>query len=142
MNLAIDRVAVARAMGGPLVAVPASGLMTPAMPGYRATDPYPLRADRALAHRLLVSSGVSLPFHATLVAAPADRAAARVIVRDLRRVGIEVRVAAPPAHEPVDMVLSHFTPAYGDARAVLVGLLGPAGLTGGGPPARGSMWRA
>jgi peptide/nickel transport system substrate-binding protein len=137
LNLAIDRVAVATAMGGPLVAVPASGLMTPAMPGYRATDPYPLRANQALAHRLLVSSGVSLPFRATLVAAPADRPAARVIVRDLRRVGIEVRVAAPPAHEPVDMVLSHFTPAYGDARAVLVGLLGPAGLTGGGPTGAG-----
>jgi peptide/nickel transport system substrate-binding protein len=137
VNLAIDRVAVARAVGGPLVAVPTSGLMTPAMPGYRATEPYPLRGDAAEAGRLLVGSGVTLPFHATLVATPGDAAAAHVIVRDLRRVGIHVRVAAPPAHEAVDMVLTHFTPAYGDARAVVVGLLGPAGLTGGGPPGAG-----
>jgi peptide/nickel transport system substrate-binding protein len=137
VNLAIDRTAVARAMGGPLVAVPASGLMTPAMPGYRPANPYPLRANRSLAHRLLVASGVSLPFEAILVAAPADGAAAHLIARDLRRVGIHIRIASPPAHEPVDMVLTHFTPAYGDARAVIVGLLGPAGLTGGGPPGAG-----
>jgi peptide/nickel transport system substrate-binding protein len=44
VNLAIDRTAVARAMGGPLVALPASSLMTPAMPGYR--PPTPIRCGR------------------------------------------------------------------------------------------------
>jgi ABC-type transport system substrate-binding protein len=129
VNYAIDRQALTR-QRGPLEGRPTDQYLTPALPGFRDADIYPLtRPDLARARALArghTRSGKAVLF---VQDKPEQVAQAQIIQRDLKPIGIDVRIKPLPG--PVmfqklftpgsryDMTLVGFGPEYPDPYAVL-----------------------
>lgn len=96
VNFAVDRAALARIAGGPPAGEPWSQLVPPELIGDQPRDLYPhdpararvlLRAAGALGEAVVLAHG----------SAPAERALARRVRRDLARVGLDVRLRVLPS---------------------------------------------
>jgi ABC-type transport system substrate-binding protein/class 3 adenylate cyclase len=124
-NLALDRAALAR--GAPVA--PRTRLIPPGMPGYRATQVYPLHPDLRRARALAAGRGGSAVL-AVQAGGPERDPSAGEIRTDLAKIG--VRVIVRPVADPsavaagVDMVMTAWGPDYADPFSVVNVLLDPA----------------
>ena len=141
VDLALDRPAIAAALG----LRPADALLPPGMPGYR--DPRPaLLAGPQIADARALTAGR----HPRLTLAVRDRpdevAAGQIVVRDLGRAGLRVRLERVPdtyrAH--ADLLLTNWRADYPDPADFLNTLLDPREVTasGGVPRFAGAAWIA
>ncbi len=125
VNLAVDRAALAQALGGPRVATPASDYLPPT---FTASDPagdYPTHADVARAHERLLQSGSPLPVRASLAVPPGDswQAIGRLVRDQLDRAGFRVKLLPRGSHEQAALRLRTYTPAYFDPEAPVAALV-------------------
>jgi peptide/nickel transport system substrate-binding protein len=128
VSAAVGRSAVAQAAGGPLVAVPGTDLLSPAIPGARPSGTGSPRPDVALARSLLLDAGVTPPLRTHLAAPRSLAPVARVLVGQLRRAGIRPALVllrpgqAPPASAA--LVLGTYQPGYLDPIDVIDAVYG------------------
>ena len=106
VNLALDRTAIARRLGGPFISTPTCQVLPPRFPGRRDYCPWTRGApngrwhtvDLARARALVRASGTS-GTEVTYLASPGDtlgRAAAPVLAAALRSIGYRPRIEEPP----------------------------------------------
>jgi peptide/nickel transport system substrate-binding protein len=130
VNFALDRRALLAARGGAITGSPTDQYLSPSMPGYVDADIYPLkhpnlRKAKALAAGHARSGRAMLYIKDT----PIDIAQAQIIQRDLKRIGLIVKVKKFPGPalfqrfftpgSPYDMSLLGFGPDYWDPYAIL-----------------------
>jgi len=130
VNFALDRPALLRARGGSITGSLTDQYLPPSMPGYVDAQVYPLRRPdvkkaKALARGHTRGGKAVLYIKDT----PIDIAQSQIIQRDLRPIGIEVKVKKFPGPAlfqklftpgtPYDMTVLGFGPDYWDPYAIL-----------------------
>jgi peptide/nickel transport system substrate-binding protein len=130
VNFALDRRALLAARGGAITGSTTDQYLSPSMPGFVDADIYPLRHQN-LPKANALAAGHTRSGRAMLYIkdTPIDVAQAQIIQRDLKRIGLVVKVEKFPGPalfqrfftpgSPYDMSLLGFGPDYWDPYAIL-----------------------
>jgi peptide/nickel transport system substrate-binding protein len=94
LNLAFDRAGYVKAIGGPALAVPATTMVSPALPGHRPFDAYP-GPDPDGARKLLAGARPVLAY--CFGDGPAGQAAALAVRAGFERAGFRITLRPVPA---------------------------------------------
>ena len=109
---------------------PSAELLPATLPGTPQPEPYPPHGDLAAARVLWQEAGPPPRHTITLATEARDAAVARELVRQLRPLGLRVRLLPPPLGggplPSADLQLLRARPVVHDPMAVLDPLLGPA----------------
>jgi ABC-type oligopeptide transport system substrate-binding subunit len=133
VNFALDRVAISGTAPDFLAARPADQYLPPAMPGFREAHVYPLRPNLRRAKALARGHTRGRTAVLYVANAPPILRSARIIQQNLARIGIRVVLREFPLqqlfarlanlHEPYDLSVNGWAPAYLDPYDVLDPLL-------------------
>jgi peptide/nickel transport system substrate-binding protein len=118
VNFAIDRSAIRRVLGGPIVSRLTDQYLPPSLPGFRDARIYPLRRPNLRKARALASghtrSGKAVLYTFNV---PPALAAAQVVKRNLAQIGLEVEVKGIPPEAYYGRIVGNLDEPWDIARS-------------------------